>query len=253
MMIYRYLPVLLALLLPVQPSQASQQDYCAEGDATTVLLLIDRTSSFDEQDKNTFAHGIDTIFRLLDTGDRLVIHTLTEDFSESKKIFDACRPGCREQGMMSGLFSQCRSSVAKVDERRYLREMLTSVKPMISNDENYPNSEIIETIAFVIQEYERLKPTRLIIFSDMIEHSRLARFGYLEEEKIPVLLDKLDDLGLIKSMAGMEVDVFGFGRDHTAKRQGLGAKEKRTIEQFWQSYFKRARATQFHLGRDLNL
>jgi hypothetical protein len=241
----------LACLLISANVMASQQDYCAEGDGTAILFLIDRTSSFDEQDKQTFAEGIDALFRQLVTGDRLVIHTLTSDFADSKKIFDGCRPGCREQGLMSGLFSQCRSSVAKIDERRYLREMLTSVKPMIADEENYPRSEIIETIAFIIQEYELLKPGRLVIFSDMIEHSRLASFAYLEKEKIPTLLDKLDRLGLIKPMDGMEVDIFGFGRNHTSARKGLNARQKRNIEDFWRAYFERARAANVHLGRSL--
>lgn len=252
-MILRYVMLTLAgLMLPVA-AMASQQDYCAEGDGKAIIFLVDRTSSFDEQDKLTFAEGVDALFNHLVTGDRLVIHTLTEDFSASKKIFDACRPGCREQGLVSGLFSQCRSSVARVDERKYLREMLTSVKPMISTEENYPNSEIIETIAFIVQEYELLKPTRLIIFSDMIEHSRLASFAYLKKEKIPALLDKLDKLGLIRPMPGVEVDVFGYGRNHTSGRKGLSATQKRNIEEFWQAYFERARVVHLHLGRSLNL
>jgi hypothetical protein len=242
----------LLLILPVQYALSVQQNYCTQGDETAVLFLIDRTSAFDEQDKQIFANGVKSLFGKLEVGDRLIIHTLTQDFSESKKIFDACLPGCREQGMMSGLFSQCRASVAKADERKYMRDILTSVKPMISKKEDYPSSEIIETISFMAQEYERHKPSRLVIFSDMIEHSRLARFGQLKESKIPALLDKLDDLGLIRSMQGVDVDVFGFGRDHSSKRQGLTAEKKRDIERFWQSYFERAGASTFHLGRNLN-
>jgi len=87
----------------------------------------------------------------------------------------------------------------------------------------------------------------------MIEHSRLARFGHLKESNIPILLDKLDKLNLIRPMQGVQVEVFGFGRDHSAKRQGLKAEQKRNIERFWQAYFKRAGVTEFHLGRNLNL
>ena len=245
--------MLILLAMPVANIFAAQQDYCSQGDGTAVLFLIDRTSAFDDQDKTSFANGVESLFNQLKTGDRLVIHTLTEDFSGSKKIFDACRPGCRDQGLMSGLLSQCRASVAKVDERRYVREVLTSVKPMIANQEEHPNSEIIETIAFMVQEYEQYKPARLVIFSDMIEHSRLAKFGHLKEKNIPALLDKLEQLGLIRPMPGVAVDVFGFGRDHSAQRQGLNALQKRNIEDFWQQYFDRARAGGLHLGRNLNL
>ena len=245
--------LLLLLLIPVKDVLANKQDYCSQGNGRTLLFLIDRTSTFDEQDKVSFANGVDALFNQLQTGDRLIIHTLTEDFAGSKKIFDACRPGCMEQGLLSGLFSQCRASVAKIDERKYMSDMLTSVKPMIATSEKYDNSEIIETIAFMMQEYEDHKPSQLIIFSDMIEHSRVAKFGRLKEKNIPLLLDKLDRLHLIKPMQGVEVEVFGYGRDHSARRQGLRPEQKRNIELFWQEYFKRARAADLHLGRDLNL
>ena len=245
--------LLLMLLMPVKDVLANKQDYCTQGNGRTMLFLIDRTSAFDDQDKVSFANGVDALFNQLQTGDRLIIHTLTEDFAGSKKIFDACRPGCTEQGLVSGLFSQCRSSVARIDERKYMSDMLTSVKPMIANSEKYDNSEIIETIAFMMQEYEDHRPSQLIIFSDMIEHSRLAKFGRLKEKNIPLLLDKLDGLRLIKPMQGVEVEVFGYGRDHSAQRQGLRPEQKRNIELFWQEYFKRARAADLHLGRDLNL
>lgn len=245
--------MLLLLLMPVKDVLANKQDYCSQGNGRTLLFLIDRTSTFDEQDKVSFANGVDALFNQLQTGDRLIIHTLTEDFAGSKKIFDACRPGCTEQGLVSGLFSQCRSSVARIDERKYMSDMLTSVKPMIANSEKYDNSEIIETIAFMMQEYEDHRPSQLIIFSDMIEHSRLAKFGRLKEKNIPLLLDKLDGLRLIKPMQGVEVEVFGYGRDHSPQRQGLRPEQKRNIELFWQEYFKRARAADLHLGRDLNL
>ncbi|HEC26287.1 MAG TPA: hypothetical protein ENI67_02635 [Gammaproteobacteria bacterium] len=245
--------LLFLLLLPVKDALSAKQDYCSQGEGKTVLFLIDRTSTFDEQDKKNFANGVDVLFRQLQTGERLIIHTLTEDFSGSKKIFDACRPGCMEQGLVAGLFSQCRASRAKVDERKYIRDVLNSVKPMILTQEKYPNSEIIETIAFMMQEYEQHKPARLIIFSDMIEYSRLAKFAHLKEKNIQPLLDELDRLGLIRPMQGIEVEVLGFGRDHSAQRHGLKAKLKRNIEKFWQAYFKRARAERFHLGRNLNL
>ncbi|MGB5766728.1 MAG: hypothetical protein WBM38_08340 [Arenicellales bacterium] len=93
-----YSLLLLLLLMPAKEVLADKQDYCTQGNGRTVLFLIDRTSAFDEQDKISFANGIDVLFKQLQAGERLIIHTLTEDFAASKKIFDACRPGCVEQG-----------------------------------------------------------------------------------------------------------------------------------------------------------
>lgn len=241
----------LSMLLGTTTAQSFQQDYCSQSDGRPVLLLIDRTSPFDDQDKQVFAHGIDTLFRQLQAGDRLVVHTLTADFSSSDKIFDACRPGCREQGLVSGLFSECRESVARLDDRKYLRELLASIKPMIDEQEKYPASEIIETIAFMSQEYGRLQPARLVIFSDMIEHSQLARFTELEQQQIEVLLDHLQQLGLIGDMRGVSVEVFGYGRQHGSHRSGLRPEQKHNIEQFWGEYFRRAGVSEYRIGRNL--
>jgi hypothetical protein len=249
----RLAAILTALLVlqGLSVSWAYQQDYCSQSDGRPVLLLIDRTSPFDEQDKQVFAHGIDTLFRQLQAGDRLVVHTLTADFSSSDKIFDACRPGCREQGLVGGLFSDCRESVARLDDRKYLRDLLGSIKPMIDEQEKYPASEIIETIAFMQQEYGHLQPARLVIFSDMIEHSQLARFAYLEQQQIETLLERLERLGLVGDMHGVTVEVFGYGRHHGSSRSGLKPEQKRNIEQFWREYFRRAGVAEFRLGRNL--
>jgi len=50
----------LLLLMSGYSAVAAQQDYCAQGDETSVLFLIDRTSAFDEQDKKIFANGVNS-------------------------------------------------------------------------------------------------------------------------------------------------------------------------------------------------
>lgn len=251
-MIYRsVIRFTLAVIVTLAAPTALAQDYCDEGEGATTILLVDRTSTFDEQDKSLFAEGVGRLYQQIATGERLAVYTITEDYAGSRKIFDACRPGCREQGLIDGLFSQCRESVARVDDRRFQADFLASLKPLIDSDEQHPHSEIIETVAFVANEHARSTPRRLVIFSDLIEYSGLARFNRLDETEIEPLLARLTDLDLIKPLPGTAVDVYGFGRDHAGVRSGMKPAARRNIEVFWRDYFTRAGVVRVRIGRDL--
>ena len=243
------LTVVLTLLSSWSNSAFSvAEDYCAQGSGALTVLLVDRTSSYDVRDKEIFANGVAGIYERLETGDRLIVHTLTDDFATSEKVFDACRPGCRQEGLVSGLFSQCRESAAKVADRRFLQNYLTSVKPLIDEQEEYPASMVIETVAHLAQEYDRDKLVTLIIFSDMIEHSRMSRFIYLNSKSINSLLEKVERLGLVRPMDDVQVEIFGFGRSHGDGRDGLRPEVKQNIEEFWREYFRMAGAKSVRIG-----
>jgi hypothetical protein len=227
---------------------AVMQNYCEQGAGSTTVLLVDRTNPYDDRDKEVFANGVAGIYDRLQTGDRIIVHTLTDDFAKSEKVFDACRPGCREQGLVSGLFSQCRESVARIDGQSFMREYLTSVKQLIDEQEEYPASVIIETVAYIVQEYERNHLVSLVIFSDMIEHSSMSRFAYLSEKDVEKMLKKVEQLGLVKPMPEISVEIFGYGRSHSDGRDGLRPAVKQNIEHFWREYFRMAGVKSVRLG-----
>lgn len=229
-------------------ARAVMQDYCVQGTGSATVFLIDRTSPYDDRDKEVFAKGVAGIYDRLQTGDRLIVHTLTDDFAISEKVFDACRPGCQEQGLVSGLFSQCRESVARVDDRAFMRDYLTSVKPLVDQLEEYPASVVIETIAYIVQEYERNHLVSLVIFSDMIEHSRMSQFAYLSGKDVEAMLKKVERLGLVRPMQNVSVEIFGFGRSHSDSRDGLRAAVKQNIERFWREYFHLAGVKSVRIG-----
>lgn len=240
--------LLLVLGVWISGASVASQDYCAQGTGSSTVLLVDRTNSYDQRDKQVFANGVAGIYDRLETGDRLIVHTLTDDFATSEKVFDACRPGCRDQGLVSGLFSQCRESVARVADRQFLQDYLNSVKPLIDQQEEYPASRVIETVAYVVQEYDRDNLESLVIFSDMIEHSSMARFIYLDEANVESLLKKVDRLGLVRPMDNVDVEIFGFGRSHGDSRNGLRPAIKQNIEGFWREYFRMAGAKTVRIG-----
>lgn len=232
----------------ISSASAANQDYCTQGDGSTTVLLVDRTNPYDRRDKEIFANGVAGIYDRLETGDRLIVHTLTDDFATSEKVFDACRPGCRDQGLVSGLLSQCRESVARVADRQFLQDYLNSVKPLIDRQEEYPASRVIEAVAYVVQEYDRDNLVSLVLFSDMIEHSPLARFIYLDDGDVDRLLKKVDRLGLVRPMDNIGVEIFGFGRSHGDTRDGLKPATRQNIEKFWREYFRLAGAEAVRIG-----
>src|SRR5262245_45463324 len=81
--------LLLALGLSNAGAQTSSQRYCKYGDSLT-LVLIDRTTQYDDLDRKIFVEGADTLYNSLKTGERVVLQTIQQGYANSEKLFDAC-------------------------------------------------------------------------------------------------------------------------------------------------------------------
>ena len=98
------------------------EDYCSYGHGTTVLL-VDRTTAFDQTDKTVFLQALDGVIAGLGPGDRFVLFTMTGAYTESRKLFDRCKPGCPDEGFLGGLVSSCRPVVARSEAVGFTREL----------------------------------------------------------------------------------------------------------------------------------
>src|SRR4051794_27525747 len=122
---------LLALFLLTGRAAGAAEDYCSYGHGTAVLL-VDRTTAFDQTDKNVFLQALDGIIAGLAPGDRFVLFTMTGAYTESRKLFDRCKPGCPEEGFLAGLLATCRPVVARSDKVAFTRELAQTLAGLLA-------------------------------------------------------------------------------------------------------------------------
>ncbi len=65
--------------------------YCSPT-AKRVLLLVDITTPYDNQDKQILVDGLQSIVGKLGDGDRIVIRTIADSYTHTEKLIDRCMP-----------------------------------------------------------------------------------------------------------------------------------------------------------------
>jgi hypothetical protein len=120
----------------VQESFKAQQDYCRFGRGT-VLVLVDRTSVYDQFDIDRFRQGIVDVVSSLPPGDRLVINTIADSYTRSRKIFDSCLPGCPEGKFLDWLFGSCLPVLARMDGQNFRKELVQRLRDLLKATESY--------------------------------------------------------------------------------------------------------------------
>lgn len=234
----------LGLALAAAGAHAEAYNYCAIAGAKTTVLFIDRTSAFDKKDEQVLVEGVSAIVSKLKPGDRLVIRTIADDHAASDQIFNRCKPGCPPMSLRQELLGTCSDLVARRESLDFLRRLATALRGVLGETKQYRASAILETIAATLSNYEG-KVGQVVLYSDMIENSRLARFGTLGERGIDPLLARLRKLALVPKVPGAQVSAFGFGRTDAGPRRGLTAAQALAIKGFWRKYFAAAGAAGF--------
>jgi hypothetical protein len=239
------------LAKPNSTFAAGQQDYCSFSKRTT-LMLVDRTTAYDETDQEIFRASLNRLQSSLETGDRLIIQTITAAYTESQKVFDACMPGCPEAGLMDWLTGSCRDMIARSDRTAFLRRAAMVVRQLLKEVQSHETSDIAQTIAEASRNVvagSNHNITRLIVFSDMIENSRSIPWSKLQSASPKHAMDDLSTLGIKPSLDGTEVVVFGFGRFHDRGRSPLPPTTKGRLVDFWTRFFKSGKADTVFIGQ----
>jgi len=230
---------------------AGQQDYCSFSDHTT-LMLVDRTTAYDQTDHEIFRSSLNRIQNSLETGDRLIIQTIAATYTESQKVFDDCMPGCPETGLVEWLTGTCRDIVARSDRNAFLRRAAAVVRQMLTEVRSYDTSDIAQTIAETtrsIATSSNRQITRLIVFSDMVENSRSIPWSKLQTSSPRSVMDEVSAMGMKPALDGAEVVVFGFGRFHDRGRSPLPPATKNQLVDFWTRFFKSGKASTVFIGQ----
>jgi hypothetical protein len=228
-------------------ARAAGTDYCAQSERS-VLFLIDRTTAYDDQDQEVLVDGLERFFKELETGDRLLLYTIGASAADSRRLFDACVPGCPEEGFLGSLLGSCRAVVARADRQQFTRQLLATLIDLLNKHVDYEASAILETVRAVADTNRATHPARLVIFSDMLENTDLLTFGQLTREGADAALKRVEAQGMVPDLDGIEVDAFGIGRSHVPGRPPLQLSTQRVLETFWEELFRKAGAAQVAIG-----
>ena len=88
---------------------------------------------YDDTDKKDLVDGVSGLFESLKGGERFALRTITESFSSSAELLDACIPFCPDGGFLCDLFGSCTegvmitkcSSAKRYEATRFARLMRT--------------------------------------------------------------------------------------------------------------------------------
>jgi hypothetical protein len=214
--------------------------YCAEK-GESVLLLVDVTTPYDSIDKGVLKEGFESIISGLNGGDRILVRTIGDDPTHSKKLFERCIPYCPELSTLEELFSDCTQGVVLNHKRALMSELGGALRAELDSFVELPHSAIIQTIAkSVAEDMHGASSARVIIFSDMIENSVYVPGKTFWKSKPNVLLDMLSKDGFVPDLKGVKVLTFGVGRSGGADRTPLEVKLSRILITFWTKYFEKA-------------
>lgn len=249
---------ILALALPAlfiacaaDGAAAAGEDYCRHSDQHTVVL-VDRTTAYDDIDRELFQASLPRLEAVLEPGERLSIHTIGAEDTRSRKMFDACLPGCPDAGGLSGwLFGTCRSTQARVDRAAFLREAGGIIRDMLNEVQEHPHSAIAETAASVCRAYaESDRPvTMLVVFSDLLENSAMLPWPEFAATAPDGAAAVAERLGIAGALDGAEVVAYGFGRSHDPGRPALAPALRQRLAGFWTAFFEHGGATAVRIGQ----
>ena len=237
------------LLLAGARAARAAEDYCAFGHGTAVLL-VDRTTAFDQTDKTLFLQALDGVIAGLGPGDRLALFTMTGAYTDSRKLFERCKPGCPDEGFFTGLLSTCRPVVARSDMLAFTRELAQTLAGLLTAPEETRFSDLFRTVAEAVRPYASgaQKLRSVILFSDLIENSAILPERELKRLPPGEVLQRLKASGVTANFAGASIRVFGFGRDDAPGRPPLPQAQRLRIAEAWRAWFAAAGAGMVEIG-----
>jgi hypothetical protein len=235
------------LTLGTHKSKAEgKKSYC--NNQSTIIMLIDRTTAYDDRDVETLTNGLEVIFNDLQIGDRFVVQTIAGTLTESTRVFDECVPGCLDAGVWEWAIGSCRAAVAKSDNREFRIKLTSVLRNILAEKQSHKFSEIARTIAETAKFYQNKGLKHLIIFSDMLENSTILPWNSLRIMKPSKVIDLLQREGIMPKLTGTKVDVFGFGRNHDVSRKALPTDLQRRLEIIWRDFFVSGNAKDISIG-----
>jgi hypothetical protein len=213
------------------------EDYCTLSDRST-LFLIDRTTTFDTDDQRVLMESLGTVVDKLDTGDRIIIATISDHYSKTRRLANACKPGCpKAAGMMDEIVGSCSTMKAKQDEQQYQATLAASLREVINTAEDASGSDIIRTIGHWTGSNTADPYTSIVIYSDMLENSEMIPWRKFADQSEDDLIKTVAEHGAAARTPGADIRIIGYGRLHDKDRSPLPAALDSKLRSFWVRYF----------------
>ncbi len=215
--------------------------YCSKT-ADNVVVYVDRTTPYDDIDKNDLIDGVSRLFETLKGGERFTMRTIADSFAASATLLDECVPVCAAGGIFGDLFSGCTEGVM-INDKKHLRDRIVrQLETLLANFVELPNSEIVRTIGLsAAGELRPGQPSRFYLFTDLIENSQYLPGKEFFTQKNDALLKRVAADGLVPNLQGAPVRIFGVGRGgNPGDRHPLDQALLKKLLDFWQRYFEAA-------------
>lgn len=212
-------------------------DYCTLSDHST-LFLIDRTTTFDQNDQARLMESLGSVVDHLDTGDRLIIATISDHYSNTRRLANACKPGCpKAGGLMDEIAGSCSTMKAKQDSQQFAATLAGSLREIVNTAEDASGSDIIRTIGHWTGSASAEPYTNIVVYSDMLENSDMISWADFSSKEEDALMSVVSGNGFQARTPGTNVRIIGYGRLHDKARSPLPAELDAKLRSFWNRYF----------------
>jgi hypothetical protein len=238
------------LLACCRPAAAADVDYCSLGQRSS-LLLVDRTTRFDQVDQDILISTVESFFRRQAPGERVIVASASDAYTELRLVFNECRPGCPEEGFFARLTSTCRAVIARSDYLNFEARFIATLRGLLVQPEEASASDLFRSVAEATRlvEANGYRPLRQFLFySDLLEASSVLPGQTIRRLAPADSLKRLADNRVAPRLAGSEVRVIGFGRDDSPARGALTQEVRRRVEDVWSRWFREGGAADVQIG-----
>lgn len=221
-------------------------------DADQVVILVDVTTAFDERSKELFQRGISAIVASLDPGESLQISTIEDSFASAKLLYRGCVPYC-SSGLLDWLFSDCTDGLIRVETGKQQNQIGAALRDRLElATEDLETSDILRTM-FYATEHRSDAHLQLYVFSDLIENSEFMAGKIFWSQSPEKSMKAIRENGFMPDLSQSTVRVFGVGRGGSSGRHPLAQDRILKLHEFWEAYFKAARAIDTEISEELYL
>ena len=190
-----------------------------------IVVMVDMSGSTNKARRTVYRNAFEKIYENFREGDRIVVGTITgRSFIDFKPVVDAEIP--RQSVWVNRIsFEQ--------DMARTKENIKKQVEGLLSRKKGTPRTEILNSLNIADTLLHKEKRQKiLVVLSDMVQDSKEYNFDRVKvtDAYISSIIKHRQKNNLVPNLKGVKVYVAGASADE--------AKKFRSIERFWDSYFK---------------